>query len=576
MTKDSYILEEEVFVMERNHISTFLMVVGVIFIMVAGSIFVSTAWKYLPELVKQLCLLSAAAGLFTGSYAVAKGGRLRKTEAGLYYLGVAFTGFFALSLLGGVQTAEPGVIQPDTQWTLQQINALKMLCAVGVMLIPTVIRVVLKKKGIDFSISVALGDGMLLCMGVATECGIQVFTLILAGYILVLAGLDYYRKKHFTEKTGLDMAVSISYLVHGIVGLPFLVWANIADNNSYAIPMLQAVVVVAATGITCAGRQQTICRVINSISIFWMVYTVVNALSEILVWTDEITPVIFMAFVLNLVIMVCMMRKEMFYIQLVFGIFMTYIQHFTYLITGWHSDLNETYYPFTFALAAALIIWLAGNRKTGAYTEEAELTLKRIAMLQMVICINMWFASKHYDYLGMAFHLLVALTVLVIAELCDSSGAKAVWQTIALAAGELAVQKQPFLDIPAGYRAEWTGFLFAIGIVLLGFIWYDKKKSIRVVQFILTCCLLAVLLLNNLLGGELGNVLILGIVCVIMLLVAAVCNHKEYVIAASVTLILIALYITRSFWLNIAWWVYLFAAGVVMVGFAVKKEREAK
>ncbi len=558
--------------MERNHISTFLMVVGVIFIMVAGSIFVSTAWKYLPELVKQLCLLSAAAGLFAGSHAVAKGGRLRKTEAGFYYLGVAFTGFFALSLLGGVS----GVMQPDMQWTLQRMNAVKMLCAVGVMLIPTVIRVVLKKKGIDFSISVALGDCMLLCMGVATECGIQIFTLILAGYILVLSGLDYYTKKHFTEKNGLDMAVSINYLVHGIVGLPFVVWANIADNDSYAVVILQAIVIVAATGITFAGRPQTIYRVINSISIFWMVYTVVNTLNEILVWTDEITPVIFMAFVLNLVIMVCMMRKEMFYIQLVFGIFMTYIQHFTYLITGWHSDLNETYYPFTFALMAALFIWLARDRKTGAYTEEAGLTLKRIAIFQMVMCMNMWFASKHYDYLGMAFHLLVALTVLIIAEFFSSHRAKAVWHTITLVAGELPVGKQPFLDIPAGYRVEWMGFLFALGIVLLGFIWYDKKKSIRVVQFILTCFLLAVLLLSNLLGGELGNVLILGIVCVIMLLVAAVCNHKEYVIAASITLILIALYITRSFWLNIAWWVYLFVAGVVMVGFAVKKEREAK
>lgn len=562
--------------MERNHISTFLMVVGVIFIMVAGSIFVSTAWKYLPESVKQLCLLSAAAGLFAGSHAVAKGGRLRKTEAGFYYLGVAFTGFFALSLLGGVRTAEPGVMQTGIQWTLQQMNAVKMLCAVGVMLVPTVIRVVLKKKGIDFSISVVLGDCMLLCMAVATECSIQVFTLILAGYILVLSGLDYHRKKYFTEKTGLDMAVSVSYLVHGIVGLPFFICANIADNGSYAIAMLQAIVVVAATGITCAGRQQTIYRIINSISIFWMVYTVANALNEILVWTDEITPVVFMAFALNLVIMVCVMRKEMFYIQLVFGSFMTYIQHFTYLITGWHSGLNETYYPFTFALMAALVIWLARDRKTGAYTGEAGLTLKRIAMLQMVMGMNMWFASKHYDYLGMAFHLLVALTVLIIAEFSGSRTAKAVWRTMALAAGELAAGSQPFLDIPDGYHAEWRGFWFAIGIVLLGFIWYDKKKSIRVVQFILTCCLLAVLLLNNLLGGELGNVLILGIVCVIMLLVAAVCNHKEYVIAASVTLILIVLYITRSFWLDIAWWVYLFVAGVVMVGFAVKKEREAK
>lgn len=562
--------------MERNQISTFLMVVGVIFIVVAGSIFVSTAWKYLPELIKQLCLLSAAAGLFAGSRAVEKGGKLRKTEAGFYYLGVAFTGFLTLSVFGGIRTAEMSAAQPDMQMVIWQINAVKMLCAAAVMLIPTVARVLLKKRGLDFGIGVVLVDCMLLCVGIATEWNLQVFTVILAGYVLVLSGLDYYKEKRLKEKAGLDVAVSVSYLIHGIISLPFIGWTNLAGDDNYVFSMLSAFALVTATGITYAVRKQSVYRIINSISVFWMVYIMMDDLNGILAWTDDSTPVIFMAFVLNLVITVCMTRKEMLYIQLVFGIIMSYIQQFTYLIAGWNSDLNETYYPFSFALMAAMVIWMIKGKKMGNFLEEKELIFKRLVMLQMAIGVNMWFASKHYDYLGMAFYLLVCLTILVIAVISCDSTVKAVWQTVALAAGELAVCNQPFLDIPTGYSVEWMSFLFGIGIVLLGFIWYDKKKDVRVVQFILTCCLLVILLLNNLFGGELGNVLILGVVSVIMLLAAAMCNHREYVIAASVTLILIALYITRDFWLNIAWWVYLFVAGVAMVGFAVKKEKEIK
>ena len=60
----------------------------------------------------------------------------------------------------------------------------------------------------------------------------------------------------------------------------------------------------------------------------------------------------------------------------------------------------------------------------------------------------------------------------------------------------------------------------------------------------------------------------------ILLIVAAIKNNRVYVILSSVTLFFIAFYVTRSFWLSIAWWIYMFVAGVILVLIAVKKERE--
>ena len=92
-------------------------------------------------------------------------------------------------------------------------------------------------------------------------------------------------------------------------------------------------------------------------------------------------------------------------------------------------------------------------------------------------------------------------------------------------------------------------------------------------QFIGVCILLGVLLLNNFSVAALPNVLFLGILTFVMLVVATVLKNKRYAIASAGTLALIVLYMTRQFWMSIAWWVYLFVAGVVLVIFAIKKEK---
>ena len=125
------------------------------------------------------------------------------------------------------------------------------------------------------------------------------------------------------------------------------------------------------------------------------------------------------------------------------------------------------------------------------------------------------------------------------------------------------------------FAVEVGSLLLGAGIVLLGIIWYDKKNGIRVFQFGFTCMTLLVLLIHNIMVEELACLMFLGIAGIVMLVLAAIKNHKEYVIASSATLSLLALYLTREFWLSIEWWVYLFVAGVVLVGIAIKKEKEA-
>lgn len=577
-----------VFIMERNQknqISTFLMVVGVICIVVAGSIFVTTAWKYLPELAKQFCLLLAAGGLFTGSHFLAKGGRLRKTETALYYLAVAFTGFFILSILGGIGVEASTVnVLPENGMlygiTLNhyQTNAAKILCACLVMLILTIIRAIRIKRGLDFCIGVLLADSMLICIGVIQEFNMEIFTLMLAGFVFALSILDYWRKKQLGDNRSLDIAVEVSYLIHGAVCLPFIAWGFWAEAPAFSTTVLLIFMIISATGVTFAGREQVVYRVINSISILWGNYVIINELNRLLLWTDETLSVLFAVFIVNLIVMMCMNRKEMYYILLVFGLLVPFSQaaalHSWNLETQWGSWL-----PFSVVLAIACVV---------LWKREQRASFLKVAGMQLISAVLIWLFSIHIacvspgiiDFYGryiVIFFLLNAILFLTVAAEVKSVNGKHILATFALISGVLGgmTLAVAIVDVPAGYVAEWNCAVFGIGIVLLGCIWYDNKKNVRIVQFVLTCVVLAVLLLHNLIGGEIGNVLILGIVSIIILLVAAICNHREYVIAASITLVLMVFYITRDFWLSIAWWVYLFAAGVVLVVLAVKKEKDA-
>lgn len=146
-----------------------------------------------------------------------------------------------------------------------------------------------------------------------------------------------------------------------------------------------------------------------------------------------------------------------------------------------------------------------------------------------------------------------------------------VLQMLLLCWGEIMALTQPDITIPIVFSHEWNCFLLGIGIVLLGVIWYDTWKGIYWIQYGWGCWLLFGLLLHDLSSGRIANVLILGLVSLGILLVGAWQERKELVITPTVILLVLAFYLTRSFWLSIAWWGYLFVAGVILIVVAIRK-----
>lgn len=561
---------------QKNAISKLLMMVGVVFILIAGSIFVTTAWQYLPEWGKQLCLALAAAGLFAGSQVAAKKENLHIAETALYYLGTAFVGFFMISILGGNidGRSQIAAIQLQT-W------AFKAGTAGMVMTAPMLFRCVVKKKGMDVGILILLVDSVLVNLSVALSLKVQGFTLLLAILTLVLAVIDYRNVENGIGDTGLGECIFLAYIIHGIMSLmcTLLVFSAGIDNVLPGITAALVFIIFLATGITNRAREYSIFRVCNSVSLLWLVYVLVDEVNGLLGLTENMRMVSFVAFFLNLIVMVCMKRNEIRYIMLALGIVVPFAQILSCTQMWEAKNSLAEYLPYSLLLAAACVI-IGWAEEDKAYRKVAAIQAASYAVQMLMaarcIAVDGMGSRELFPAFVTTFSLLLAQSFMIVSVMAEDRTLKQLMNTFVLGSEVVAMYFIPlsFINLYFIHLAEWICLVTAIGTVIFGRIWDNDKEAVKMLQFVTTCALLFILLIHNLYSGELGCVLVLGLTGIIILLVAAIRNRKEYVIASSVTLIIMALYITREFWLNIEWWIYLFVAGVALVGLAIKKERE--
>jgi len=561
---------------EKNLISVFLLVVGVIFILVAGGIFVTTAWKYLPILVKQLALLVVAGGMFGGSYILSKNEKLGWISETLFHLGNAFVGFFVIAIMGGV-------VENNISG-----NAFKVLAASGAMAIPIGIKMIKKKSAVDFAALSLLVDSVLISTCIACETTINTYMYLLAGFTIVLAILDAMQQKA-KNQDGFELCVGITYLLHAGVYSMMTGIASLAIIDDYVKDklvvdgILWLSVVVAITAFSWKVRQNVVIRVFNSLASVWFAFITVNGIYHMVSDVDNESIVMVLTTVIASVLMVWLQRTEITGLLIAAAVVIPYGQLFFYwldalidLFNPIDSAWSTIYHPYSFIIGVAMFaLYIVKYGCEDIFTEWKESKLLKFAGLQMITGCVMWFASKMTDSWAMVFYLLVAIDMLLVVTVLKKGTAKRVFKSIAMFAVIFAISVQPFVEIPSEFHVEWVCFLIAMGIVLFRHIWYDKKEQFSILYFVATCVILGILLINNLCSGGLGNVLILGVTGIVMLVVAAMKNDKKYVIASSVTLLVLVLYLTREFWLSIAWWVYLFAAGVGLVLLAVKKAKEA-
>ena len=564
----------------RNQNSILLMVVGVVFIAVSGILFATTAWKILPWTIKQILLLLVTVAFFLGARRANQNHKLKKTEAALYYLGIIFTGLLGASIFGEWGNYGDAAIDHPVAWKLFFANL--------VMIVPTCIRFIGRKKWFDYVALVTFGDAVILFGTVTFEGGIQTASCLLAGMVILLSIGDYVREYWIVENNeGLKTAFFVSYIIHIIFYIWLVFVGVIFDKMEKGSGFLLAVVLMVSTLLIYKRKKNGVIRVCNSIAIMWTVYAGADFINSMASedWELSFLGVLFVAYVVNVMIAFILFRKELLYTQIVVGVVAPYIQLIPYSNSQYYFVYQEGMYadirclPFTFVMVIACIPYLYKMIKLGKITWETKGKTYAIAAgLQAIAAILMLstMVVENVDYKGMVRYLMLAFVCLAVAlfQKKDSSE-KCMLQMFALLAAEFAAFSQPIFVIPDMLDVEWLCLLLTIGVVVLRIVWYHKKKIIEMICFILTCFIMLYLLMNSIVGGELVNVMILGITGVVMLLVGTGFNNRKYAVLATIVLLTMVVYITRHIWLSIAWWVYLFAAGVILVLLAIKKESES-
>lgn len=545
--------------------STILMSVGVLFIIVSGGIFASKTWQYLPEAVKKLCLLVITGGLFAGSHIAGKKGGLKKTSTAFYYLAVCFTGFTSLSLLEWLQTG----------------LYLRLIIALLAMSIPVVLHFAVNHNGADCLIQMLLSDGIAVCIwcwtmsdGLTMDkvCSITAFTV--STVMMLLSVFIQYCQNSMPQEQGSRIGAIVFYCIHAVIALPHIL---ITDN------IFPAILLTASVSVLYRAWHTKEMRIVQSLTLFYLNLAIArfiihNFFGDMTTGTAD--TIFFIAFLLNIGITLLLDRREMLITNGIFATLCPLVQLFIYLFC--HYDIFDScvYYPFAGCMALALASW-----KYFRKTETGWPYILKLSGLWLIMEINTLAAFANKDYsIYYSFAFWFAILFLQASLLCHNIKTLAsLWETFALLSVLRALLSNPFFStftwgegasaVIIDFTLEYRCVLLGAGIALSGLIWYDKRKAIRTFQFIAVCILLGVLVCGNLAAQALPNILFLGISTLIMLLAATVMGQKSYAIAAALTLVLVVFYLTKAVWMSIAWWIYLFAAGVGLVIYAIKREK---
>ena len=557
----------------NNQVSTFLMVVGICFIVVAGSIFASKAWQYVPDIAKQMVLAGVAIGSYIGAKKLELNGTMHKTSAALYYLGTAFLGLFVMLLFGGMWMEDGN--QRVTGW-----NEISFILSGLCMLLATAWRFAEKRTTFDFVLTALLADWVIMWIKMLADISVEASALLSAAGILVYTMA--YRNLHTWswEKQGVECAFHVLYILHGVSFVFHLLLASAFMDGTMA-RLAMAVMTGTIVFITYTFyevKEIKVFRYLNSIAVLWFVQSCVTLCGSLLKDTGLADIKLldwFCFFTASYVIGLVTKRKEIIISMLVFGFIMPFVQvsiTFDYHLLSATTHRETAYLPFTLVLMAGMVylLWQAMDSRI-LETRECIRYIIVIA-IQSVPMLVAWHASRTFVD-GRVYLILTTVSLLTCDLLCSHELVRVMLHILNIIMSVITAGSYTLEWIPDDYKREWVCLLLLITILLFERMGEEIKNEMRGFKFVSITLMMVFLLLSGAIAGGIGNALILGAVGVVILVLASVYNNRAYAIMSSVVLLLLALYITRDFWFQIAWWIYLMIAGVVLVVIAVKKER---
>lgn len=139
----------------------------------------------------------------------------------------------------------------------------------------------------------------------------------------------------------------------------------------------------------------------------------------------------------------------------------------------------------------------------------------------------------------------------------------------------LAFWSQPLFDIPGIIVLEYDLLVFIAYFIFIHR-WVFDNRVTKLLLFLSACVSFAIMGIAAIISADIVDALILGIAAFAVLVVSFFLKKKRWFILATVTVLVLALYMTREFWAILDWWVYLLIVGLILIGMAAANEISKK
>ena len=182
--------------------------------------------------------------------------------------------------------------------------------------------------------------------------------------------------------------------------------------------------------------------------------------------------------------------------------------------------------------------------------------------------------AEYWTFAGLA---LLAVASLLFWQRTDNQSVDRAALSASVACFTMALILEPFFPIPSIFRDEWRLLLPLAALVFARkFVWRGREKVLGWIAFAWGCLCIAILSWQAMEGGRGADAIILGVGTLMVFVFSFVLKLKRIFVLSTITLAALGIYLSREFWLNLAWWIYLLSAGVALISFAIANETMRK
>ncbi len=102
--------------------------------------------------------------------------------------------------------------------------------------------------------------------------------------------------------------------------------------------------------------------------------------------------------------------------------------------------------------------------------------------------------------------------------------------------------------------------------------WGERKKTYETVLFTLSVVSTVLLVADGIRSQSPIDALIVGVLMLSLLIVSFIRKKQRWLLFSAITILGLVINMTKTFWMSLAWWIYLLAAGIVLIAVAAANE----